>query len=233
MLRSHWLRWTIIPIGLALTLFAILIGLVLKPAVQAIAPQLEPTPTLSRLPYAAPLSGECITCHTDKERLRESMASEDELEQLFIEPADVSSVHGRLGCVTCHRGTAGTADADTAHIALTVDPALHLCLLCHRNMPDQFPQDRLRTPHGKTVHSPIEDVTCSDCHGAVGHGFDPVSGEVVCPMGVCLDCHEERNLDTQLEDCIVCHIGPHDVDLTLNCSDCHTSTETWNEYHNS
>lgn len=67
--------------------------------------------------------------------------------------------------------------------------------------------------------------------GGVGHGFDPVSGEVVCPMGVCLDCHEERNLDTQLEDCIVCHIGPHDVDLTLNCSYCHTSTETWSEYH--
>lgn len=231
MLPDHWPRWTIILVSLALTLFTIVIGLVLEPATQAIAPQLESTPTLISLSYATPLSGECVNCHTDKERLQGSIASEDKLEQVFIEPSDILSVHGRLGCVTCHRGTEGTEDADTAHIGLIIDPALHLCLLCHRNMPDEFPEDRLRTPHGKMVHSPMEDVTCSDCHGGIGHGFDPVSGEVICPMSVCLNCHEERNLDTQLKDCIVCHIGPHDVDLTLNCSYCHTSTETWSEYH--
>ncbi len=74
-------------------------------------------------------------------------------------------------------------------------------------------------------------MTCSDCHGGVGHGFDPVTGQTICSMSVCLDCHRARNLRAELQDCNACHIGPHDVSAVLSCSDCHTSTERWNETH--
>jgi hypothetical protein len=70
-------------------------------------------------------------------------------------------------------------------------------------------------------------VYCSDCHGAVGHGFDPVSGNVICPMAVCIDCHVSRGLDSQLTDCSACHITPHDPVPVMQCSACHQSTDAW------
>jgi hypothetical protein len=63
----------------------------------------------------------------------------------------------------------------------------------------------------------------------VGHGFDPVSGEKFCSMTVCLDCHQDQSLEIQMADCDACHIGPHDVAMSLTCDDCHTSTEMWQE----
>jgi hypothetical protein len=91
----------------------------------------------------------------------------------------------------------------------------------------------LRIPHEVVVdrirHGEPCEVHCSDCHGGVGHGFDPVSGEVICSMTVCLDCHQERNLEVQMTDCDACHIGPHDVATSLTCDDCHSSTEVWAE----
>jgi nitrate/TMAO reductase-like tetraheme cytochrome c subunit len=232
MLPSQWPRWVIVPIGFALTGLTILIGLVLEPAAQALAPPPEPTPTLVELAYAAPQSTECTTCHTTEDLLRESIVDEDDLARVLVRPADVLSVHGRLGCITCHRGTGDTADAQVAHTNLVVDPTLHFleeCTICHADLPDEFPNDRLRTPHSEVSHGLAENVTCSDCHGAVGHGFDPISGEEICSMTACLDCHVERNLDTQLEDCSACHITPHDVGLGLSCSNCHASTQTWRE----
>jgi hypothetical protein len=104
------------------------------------------------------------------------------------------------------------------------------CLACHRDLPDEFPEDRLRTPHDQFTHGSAVDVYCSDCHGAVGHGFDPVSGDVICPMDVCMDCHIERQLEARLSDCAACHVGPHDPVAGMSCSDCHVSAETWTPF---
>lgn len=233
MLSAHWPRWIFIPIGFALTVLIILVGLVLEPAALALAPQPEPVPAPTRLPYAVHLSDACIACHTNQEPLRQSIASGGKLWRMFIDPADILSGHGRLGCVTCHRGTGGTEDVDVAHTGLVVDPTLgftEACLLCHRDLPNEFSQTLLRAPHDQVVHGLAANLTCSDCHGAVGHGFDAISGEVICSMTGCLDCHKERNLDTQLEDCEACHLSHHDVALlALTCSDCHVSTDTWKE----
>ena len=234
MLPSHWPKWTVILIGLALAVFTILLALVLEPAAQALMPRPTPTATLPVLHYAAPQSRECILCHTNQEMLRQTVTDAAELERLWIDPANVLSTHGRLGCVTCHRGTGGTTDLAVAHQGLVKDPTMHFeqdCFLCHRNLPDEIPGDRLRTPHSSVVHGLAQGVTCSDCHGGVGHGFDPVSGQVTCSMSVCIDCHKTRNLRAELQDCNACHIGPHDVAAVLSCSDCHTSTQRWNEIH--
>ncbi|MBU0493626.1 MAG: hypothetical protein KKA73_02805 [Chloroflexi bacterium] len=232
MIPTNWPRWMLIVIGLSLVVATILVALVLEPVAQAMAPQIEPTPTMVQLAYAGPLSENCETCHFDQVALTQAGANAENLDLMTIEPESLQTIHGRLGCVTCHRGTGGTDDAQAAHEGLVLDPSLHFaeeCLLCHRDMPEVFPQDRLRTPHDAVTHGTAVNVSCSDCHGGVGHGFDPVTGNVVCSMEVCLDCHEERQLDSKLSDCSSCHIGAHDVAAALECSVCHQTTTTWQQ----
>jgi hypothetical protein len=227
MLPAHWPKWTVIFIALALAVFSILLALVLEPAARALMPQPTPTATLSTLIYAAPQSWECIFCHTSLEALRQTVSDWAELERLWIDPVYVHSTHGRLGCVTCHQGTGGTKDLAVAHQGLVKDPTLHFegkCLPCHRDLPDEILRTRLRAPHSSVVHGLAQDLTCSDCHGRVGHGFDPVTGKVICSMSACIDCHRIRNLS---EDCHVCHIGPHDVAGVIACNVCHVSIERW------
>ncbi|MGQ9594400.1 MAG: hypothetical protein ACUVXH_07710 [Anaerolineae bacterium] len=235
MLPERWPRWILIPIGIALALLAIGLGLVLEPAAQALWPQPTPTPTLPAVPYARPLSGECERCHFHREALLASATDPAKVDEALIDPASLWTPHGRLGCVTCHGGNGQVADKDRAHEGLIQDLSEQYprdCLICHRNLPAEIPEDRLRTPHGAIVNAVWEGspcaVHCSDCHGQVGHGFDPVTGRTICSMSVCLDCHRERNVPG-LTDCIVCHVGPHDVATTLDCQTCHTSTETWKE----
>jgi hypothetical protein len=199
-----------------------------------LAPTVIPEPTLPAINYARPLSIECENCHLDQNALAASANAGEDVTPYHIDPASLQTPHGSLGCITCHGGTGDTADKDTAHQDLILDlSATHPedCLLCHRNLPAQFPEDHLRTPHGQVVNAIWEGsacgVLCSDCHGQVGHGFDPVTGAITCPMSVCLDCHLERNLGDNLTKCNTCHVGPHDVATGLSCKDCHTSTDTW------
>lgn len=237
MLPSHWPKWYLIPISFLIVCGAIGTGLLLEPMGQALAPaKPTPVPTLAFIHYARPLSGECETCHFDPQALAASAESAEKAEMAYINPDSLNTPHGRLGCITCHGGTTGESGKEAAHQGLVQDLSVthpQDCLLCHRNLPAEIPEDNLRTPHGQVVDAVWEGsscgVNCSDCHGAVGHGFDPVTGAVTCSMNVCLDCHVERNLGAELTDCNACHTGPHDVALALSCSDCHTSTDTWKE----
>lgn len=260
MLPSNWPRWITVPIGFALAVVSIGLGLILVLSVEAFASHPEPTPTPPRLAYAAPLSGECTACHTEKEELEETAASAEEAERLYIEPSLTESSHGRLGCVTCHEGTPDTEDIDEAHTGLVADASVYFqedCLLCHRDLADEFPDDGLLAPHDQVVDGSAENLTCSDCHGAVGHGYDPVSGEVIISGAACIDCHEERNLDVQCDvchtdisawspdtDCALCHMVPHvesleDTNLLayahaqegLACLDCHNDLEPLEQVH--
>jgi hypothetical protein len=231
MLPSNWPHWIIIPVGFSLAVASIGLGLVLEPAVQSLAEHPEPTPTMPCLEYAAPLSGECVDCHTDSQEIQVLAASEGERQRLLIETAAIESIHGRLGCVTCHGGTSGTDDVRAAHNQLVADPSSRYeatCLLCHRDLRHPTSDELLHVPHQAVLGSPTT-VTCSECHGAVGHGFNAPAGETICSMASCLDCHEERDLEVQSQDCGSCHIGPHDVAIALSCSDCHTSIQNWNE----
>ncbi|UCC65552.1 MAG: hypothetical protein JSV36_11110 [Anaerolineae bacterium] len=234
MLPSSWPRWTIIFIALALIAFSIGVALALEPLAQAVSPELMPTPTVHRIAYALQVSGGCQDCHFDRAALAASAEAGIDVEAMWIERESLAMVHGRLGCVTCHGGNGETEDKAAAHEGLILDLSASRhrdCITCHTDLPDAIPGDRLRVPHGMVAdriqHDESCDVSCSDCHGAVGHGFDPLSGEVICSMTVCLDCHQERKLEIQMTDCDACHIGPHDVSSGLACDGCHTSAAKW------
>jgi Ni/Fe-hydrogenase subunit HybB-like protein len=224
----QWSRRAVVFVGGALALLMITVVLLLQPVTQAGAAktQVAPTPEATVLPR----EGQCQTCHQDTQALANAGADQNEVALLTIEPLPAEAVHAKIQCVTCHFGDRYTTDMAAAHAKSVTDPTrgdARLCVACHQDLPAEFPQDRLRTPHDVVTHGELVDVSCSDCHGAVGHGFDPVSGEIICPMGVCLDCHRERNLDSELSDCHACHIGPHEPVPAFECSECHQSTEEW------
>jgi len=260
MLPSNWPRWITVPIGFALAVVSIVFGLILVSSVQAFVPEAEPTATPPRIAYAAPLSGECAACHADQERLEETAASAEEAQSSYIEASLTESTHGRLGCVTCHQGTPDTEDIDAAHTGLVDDASVYFqedCLLCHRELPDEYADDNLLAPHDQVVDGSAEDLTCGDCHGSVGHGYDPVTGEVIISMEACIDCHEERSLPVECNvchtemaawspdtDCALCHLDPQvesleDTNLLayahaqegLECLDCHNDLEALGQVH--
>ncbi len=179
---------------------------------------------------STPAVENCRFCHVDATALTQAGAKQDDLSWLVIELQDRSTPHGRLDCVTCHQGNGASDDMETVHTKVVADPSTdgaQICLACHPDLPEEFPQDRLRTPHDEVTHGEAVDVYCSDCHGGVGHGFDPVGGGVICPMTVCIGCHQARKLDSELTDCDACHIGPHEPPPAMQCTACHLSTETW------
>lgn len=233
----EWPRWTIIPLGLGLAGLVILLGLLLEPAVGALSPvYVEPTPTMPSIAYSQGLSDGCHDCHFSLSALQASAADPDAAKAYLIEPESVVTPHGRLGCLACHGGDGGSADKEAAHQGLVADMSAQdpeKCVICHQDLPSEIPGDRLRVPHGIVIERIVQgepcDVHCSDCHGGVGHGFDPVSGKEFCSMTVCLDCHQEQTLDIQMADCDACHLGPHEGVTTLTCNDCHASTEVWEE----
>jgi hypothetical protein len=236
MLPPRWPKWYLIIVAFALVVGAIALAFILEPIGLALAPTVTPEPTLPAIPYAGPLSTECSACHTDRTALAASADPGEDIEPYYIDPASLETPHGSLGCMTCHGGTGDTADKQVAHENLILDLSQthpEDCLLCHRDLPAELPQDHLRTPHGAITNAVWEGsscgVLCSDCHGQVGHGFDPVTGNTICPMSVCQDCHIERNLGDNLTKCSTCHVGPHDVSAGLSCKDCHTSTDTWHD----
>lgn len=230
-------RWTIIIVGLGLAGLAIFLGLILEPAATALSPTLvQPTPTLPAILYGHGLSEGCQACHFSLDALQASAVDVEAASNYVIDPASLDTPHGRLGCLACHDGQGQAADKEKAHEGLVPDMSADdplTCVICHRYLPSEIPGDQMRVPHGMVVERILVgepcDVHCSDCHGAVGHGFDPLSGEVVCSMSTCVDCHAERDLEVQMTDCDACHIGPHDVAASLTCNDCHTSTTTWQQ----
>ncbi len=219
-----WSRKAVALAGSGLILLTVLVVLFLQPLTRAEASRLQQETASAAQPVS------CQECHLDPQTLVSNGAKDSELAQLTIEAHAADNPHGRLGCTTCHYGDSGAPDKDTAHAGAITDPSIgnaQVCIACHPDLPAEFPEDRLRTPHDAVSHGEAVGVACSDCHGGVGHGFDPVSGEIICPMGVCLDCHQTLQLDSELSDCDTCHIAAHEPAVTMDCSGCHQSTEAW------
>ena len=214
--------------GGCLALLTVTVVLLLQPATQAKAVKLQADDIPISVP--SPREGQCQACHQDIHALIDTGVDCADMDLYIIEPLPAEAVHGTIRCVTCHFGDRFAEDMETAHEGTVVDPTegeASTCVACHGDLPDVFPEDRLRTPHSAVIHGEAVDVSCSDCHGAVGHGFDPLSGEMFCPMNICLDCHQERNLDTELSECDACHVAPHDPVPGFTCSTCHQSTDDW------
>jgi hypothetical protein len=223
-----WSRRTSVLAVSGLAALTVGVVFVLQPLAQAEAARVEEMPAVAA--PALPPGATCAECHTSSATLAQAGAEASLVERLLVNLPPASSPHDQIDCVTCHFGSEAAGDLEAVHASVIADPSVGdygTCLACHRDLPNEFPEDRLRTPHDEFTHGGEVSVYCSDCHGAVGHGFDPVGGDVICPMDVCLDCHRERNLDAQLTDCAACHLGPHDPLPGLACSDCHPSAEVW------
>jgi Ni/Fe-hydrogenase subunit HybB-like protein len=228
----NWPLRSVVLTGFVLLLLTVAVVLLLQPVAQAATPKTASASGPTMMTFAAFQSKSCEACHLDQETLARAGSEESELAQLVIEQRDPETAHAAVGCVTCHWGVGNTADVKAAHVGVILDPSrgdFEACLACHHDMPDIFPGDRLRTPHSGVVHGHEVDMHCSDCHKGVSHGLDLMSGELICPMDVCLDCHLERGLESEFEDCAVCHTGPHDVTLQMQCNVCHKSAEAWEE----
>jgi Ni/Fe-hydrogenase subunit HybB-like protein len=224
-----WPRRGLILSGAGLLVLTVVVILILQPVARAATPGPAATSAPVLNTFAMSQSESCEACHLDREALTRAGAGEGELSRLVVERPP-GSAHIGVGCVTCHWGSGGTADVDAAHAGLIPNPTrgdFEACLACHHDMPDVFPRDRLQTPHNDVVHGHEVDMHCSDCHGGVAHSVDPMSSELICPMDVCLDCHRELGLESEFEDCNVCHTGPHDTDI--ECDTCHQSAEVWEE----
>ncbi len=90
----------------------------------------------------------------------------------LIEAESIATPHGKLGCLACHGGEGQASDKASAHQDLVADMSAQdpeKCVICHEELPSEFPNDRLRLPHGEIIRriqsgEPC-DVHCSDCHG--------------------------------------------------------------------
>ncbi|MGD8996816.1 MAG: hypothetical protein PVH80_01795 [Anaerolineae bacterium] len=240
MLPSSWPSWSLILIALGLTVSTVAIGLVLEPAVQAVTPYSPPAAETAgfppRLSYAAPLSGGCVDCHTSEASLRDAGADDPALQRVLLEEDSSMTLHGRLGCVTCHDGIGTTQNIDAAHQDLVANPSSYeeadtYCLPCHHDLRTEIPEHNINTPHERIlwgIHEDEEVCACSNCHGPVAHGEEPIRTHEFL-ASYCIDCHEERNVPPERHKCSGCHVGPHDVALAMDCETCHVSTAIWSK----
>jgi hypothetical protein len=240
-------RWIVVPIGLTLAGLAVALGFILEPAGYALSPETHvPTPTIPAAGYGRDLSEGCHNCHFSLPALVASADDPNSAGEYLIEPVSVQTRHGSLGCVACHGGDGQAADKATGHTDFILDITQarpEECIICHFDLPDKVPENELVIPHqlveNKIVHGEEGSLFCSDCHGRVGHGFDPVSGETSCSMAVCVNCHSQQGdcaschqgnePGAEMAGCEFCHEGPHDVAEYLTCPCCHTSMEAWSE----
>jgi hypothetical protein len=246
-LGRDWPHWIVIPFGIGIAGLVVVMGLLVEPFGYALSPSpAPPTPTLPAVEYGRDISNGCHDCHFSLPALEASASDPTIAGEYLIEPESVRTDHGSLGCVACHRGDGEAEDKEAAHAGLVLDISEdepQMCVICHHDLPQKLSEDELLIPHElveyRISHGQESTLFCSDCHGRVGHGFDPVSGGVACTMMVCVDCHAEQGSckgchqasepGVEMTGCDVCHEGPHDVADYLTCSCCHTSMETWSE----
>jgi hypothetical protein len=224
-----WSRRGLIMSGIGLFALAVIVILILQPVARAATPVSALLSEGAVNTFAMSQSENCAACHLDEAALARAGAGEDELSRLVVDRPP-ESAHIGVGCVTCHWGDGGAVEVDAAHASVIPDPTrgdFEACRECHHDMPDVFPADRLQTPHNDVVHGHEVNMHCGDCHSGVAHGIDPMGGEFICPMDVCLDCHQELGLESEFEHCSVCHTGPHDT--SIECETCHQSVKVWEE----
>jgi len=138
-----------------------------------------------------------------------------------------SSVHGDLGCTTCHVGV-----KEYPHPKPMRKPA---CATCHEDPAAQVP---------KSAHSVLGATACASCHGKA---HEVQRAEKVIPQQ-CATCHEEsvkgyqvgvhavarKGGDLQAPTCTACHGSPHQIlaaddpkspvhhhNIPTTCATCH------------
>jgi hypothetical protein len=161
-------------------------------------------------------------------------------------------VHGKLGCIGCHKGNKEAQDKEAAHVGLVADPSDDTCNICH----DELAHDNSSSLHdtasgmmaalaarggtlteGSTLETAFDNhcnschTTCGQCHVSrpttLGGGL--LAGHTfkkVPPMAdTCGGCHGARVAAEYFGD----NAGiPGDVHWTrggMTCFDCHDEDE--------
>jgi cytochrome b subunit of formate dehydrogenase len=165
---------------------------------------------------------ECLVCHGDPGMKSESGKS------LHVDAAKhKSSVHGDLGCSTCHVGV-----KEYPHPKPMRKPT---CGTCHDQEVAQVPQ---------SVHAILGNDACASCHGKT---HEVQRAEKVVPQQ-CSTCHEDavhgyemgvhaaarKTGDKQAPTCLACHGSPHQIlaaddpkspvhhaNIPATCATCH------------
>jgi cytochrome b subunit of formate dehydrogenase len=142
---------------------------------------------------------DCLACHSDPTMKSESGKS------LHVDPAKhKSSVHGDLGCTTCHVGV-----KEYPHPKNMKMPA---CATCHDQEVAQVPQ---------SVHSILGKEACASCHGQT---HEVQHTDKIVPQQ-CATCHEDavhgylqgvhaiarKDGDGKAPTCLACHGSPHQI----------------------
>ena len=165
---------------------------------------------------------DCLACHGDPGMKSESGKS------LHVDAVKhKSSVHGDLGCTTCHVDV-----KEYPHPKPMRKPA---CGTCHEQEAAQVPQ---------SVHAILGKQACASCHGST---HQVQRAEKVAPQQ-CATCHEDavhgyqlgvhavarKTGDLQAPTCISCHGSPHQIlaaddprspvhhaNIPATCATCH------------
>jgi cytochrome b subunit of formate dehydrogenase len=165
---------------------------------------------------------DCLACHGDPGMKSESGRS------LAVDPArHKSSVHGDLGCTTCHTGV-----KEYPHPKPMRKPK---CATCHEDEAKQVPQ---------SAHGALGAAACASCHGKT---HEVQRAEKIMPQQ-CATCHDDaahgyklgvhaaarKSGDLQAATCTSCHGSPHQivtssdpnspvnhVNIPKTCATCH------------
>ncbi len=164
----------------------------------------------------------------------------------------VESIHGKMGCITCHGGVSGAADKEAAHEGVYRTPdSVEKCAACHtdtveadqnslhstlagyttvleaRSTPDKMPQlEEMRANHCDNCHT-----TCGQCHVSrpVSAGGGLSAGHTfkkVPPMNLtCTGCHGSRIENEYKGKNEGMKADTHWIKGGMPCFTCHTSDE--------
>ena len=142
---------------------------------------------------------ECLACHGEAGMKSESGKS------LHVDPAKhKNSVHGALGCTTCHAGV-----KEYPHPKPMRMPS---CSTCHDEPAADVPQ---------SIHSILGKDACASCHGKT---HEVQHADKIVPQQ-CATCHEDAVKGYQLgvhaaarkagdhdaPACLACHGNPHKI----------------------
>jgi len=129
---------------------------------------------------------DCLDCHGIQDLTAVDRAGR--VVSLFVDEAGfVSSVHGAVSCVGCHRGLSREHPEDN------VRPEPVNCAVCHEHEFDTFNA----SVHGPARRQGVAAAGCHDCHG--DHGILPSS-----------DPKSSIHPDHRVETCGKCHPGANE-----------------------